>query len=147
MEGQTGTLKKEQNQMKMIATATLLAVLLSGCASHPDDIPSEQVSAQPYKNLDCDGLEDALIRSSKALAEASKRQKNKRTWDGVSNVLLLPGVASLAKDSREAVARHKGEVEIITLELDSRRCEYDPVVVEIGDGEPTQTESDDGEDG
>ena len=133
--------------MKMIATAALLAFLLSGCASHPDDIPSEQVSARPYKQLDCDGLEEALIRSSNALAEASRRQKNKRTWDGVGNVLLLPGIASLAKDSREAVARYKGEVEVITLELDSRKCVYDPVVVEIGDGEPTQTESGNGEDG
>ena len=39
---------------------------------------------------------------------------------GVGNVLLLPGLMSIAKDSREAVARHKGEVQTLTRLLDTR---------------------------
>ena len=66
-----------------------------------------------------------LVRSKNALTEASERQKNKRTTDAVGNVLLIPGLMSLAKDSREAVAHYKGEVETITLELDSRDCEHE----------------------
>ena len=93
--------------------------------------------------MSCDALEEALVRSKNALAEASRRQKNKRTTDGFGNVLLIPGLMSLAKDSREAVALYKGEVEVITRELDTRDCEYDP-----SDSEPNpESEADsDGDD-
>lgn len=57
------------------------------------------------------------------LESASKRQKNKRALDGVSNALLLPGVMSLARDSSEAVARHKGEIQTLTRLLDTRCSE------------------------
>lgn len=119
--------------MKTSTAILLSAALLAGCASHPDDIAAEQISSRPYRGLDCEGLEEALIRSSNALAEVSKRQKNKRSTDAVGNVLLLPGLFSLAKDSSEAVARHKGEVQTITLELDKKGCEYAPVVLESED--------------
>ena len=97
-----------------------LLALIAGCAAHPRDIVPEVISARQYESLSCEGLEDALSRAKNALAEASKRQKNKRTTDGVGNVLLIPGLLSVIKDSSEAVARHKGEVETLTRVLDSR---------------------------
>ncbi|MDD9962903.1 MAG: hypothetical protein OXU70_12515 [Gammaproteobacteria bacterium] len=58
-------------------------------------------------------------------------------------MLLLPGVMSLAKDSSEAVARHKGEVETIILELESREdCDYESAVEE-----PEEDREADGDDG
>ncbi|MYD96362.1 MAG: hypothetical protein F4X98_03110 [Gammaproteobacteria bacterium] len=99
------------------------AVLLTGCASHPRDIMPEVIPERTYQSLSCDGLEDALAKAKNDLASASKRQKNKRTLDGVSNALLLPGVMSLAKDSSEAVAHHKGEIETLTRLLDARCSE------------------------
>ena len=107
--------------MKRVAIALVpLLVLLSGCASHPGDIVAEPISAREYDGLSCEGLEDALLKAKKDLAEASKRQMNKRTMDGVGNALLIPGLMSIAKDSREAVARHKGEVETLTRVMDQR---------------------------
>ena len=105
----------------LLAGATVIA--LAGCAAHPADIVPEVIPAREYQSLSCEGLEDALAKARNDLAEASKRQKNKRTTDAASNVLLIPGVASVVKDSREAVARHKGEVTTITRVLDSRCSE------------------------
>ena len=102
----------------VMAGATLIA--LAGCASHPGDIVPEVISAREYQSLSCEGLEDALAKAKIDLTEASKRQKNKRTTDAVGNVLLIPGLMSIVKDSREAVARYKGEVVTITRVLDAR---------------------------
>lgn len=106
-------------RVSMILVPFLL-VLFSGCAAHPGDIEPEIISAREYQSLSCDGLQDALAKAKGDLAEASRRQKKKRTIDGVGNVLLLPGVMSIAEDSREAVARHKGQVQTLTREIDAR---------------------------
>lgn len=117
------------------AAIALLAAVLQGCASHPDSIVPESVSAEPYEGLSCQGLEEELTRAENDLAEVSKRQENKRTQDAVGNVLLLPGLMSLAKDSREAVAFHKGEVATIRRELDVRGCGSPERVAEVDQGE------------
>ena len=100
-----------------------LLALIAGCAAHPKDIVPEVIPAREYQSLSCEGLEEALARARQNLAEASKRQKNKRTTDGVGNVLLIPGLMSVIKDSSEAVARPKGEGETLTRVLDSRCSE------------------------
>ena len=102
------------------AVLPLALILATSCASHPGDIAPAVVSNRDYVNLTCDGLQDALAEAQANLAAASSRQKTKRTVDGVGNALLIPGLLSLVRDSREAVARHKGEVVTITRELDSR---------------------------
>ncbi len=105
-----------------IGLVAMLA-LVAGCAAHPSDIVPEAIPAHQYRSMSCEGLEDALAEARNNLAEAEKRQKNKRTTDAVGNVLLIPGLMSVVKDSREAVARHKGEVVTITRVLDARCSE------------------------
>ena len=126
-----------KTRAKAIAPAAiaLLAAILQGCASHPDSIVPESVSAEPYEGLSCQGLEEELTRAENDLAEVSKRQENKRTQDAVGNVLLLPGLMSLAKDSREAVAFHKGEVATLRRELDVRGCGTPEPVAEVDQAE------------
>ena len=118
--------------MNRTYVAVIAVVALAGCAAHPRDIVPEVISAREYQSLSCDSLEDALARAKNNLAVASKRQINKRTSDGVGNVLLIPGVLSIIKDSSEAVAHHKGEVETLTRVLDSRCGGREP---ESGDEE------------
>ena len=125
---------KRAKAIVLVAFA-LLAAILQGCASHPDSIVPESVSAKPFRGLSCEGLEEELIRAKNDLAEASRRQENKRTQDAVSNVLLIPGLMSLAKDSREAVAFHKGEVATIRRELDVRGCGIPEPIAEVDQGE------------
>lgn len=106
-----------------VALVPFLLALISGCAAHPGDIAPESIPAREYQGLSCEALEDALAKAKNDLAEATKRQKNKRTADSVGNVLLIPGLMSIAKDSSEAVARHKGEVQTLTRVLDKRCSE------------------------
>ena len=107
--------------MRNLLIAILSFLLVVSCASHPSDIPAAAISAVPYQSLTCDQLSVELANSQNNLNEASKRQKRKRNMDGWSNALLIPGVMSIAKDSSEAVAQFKGEVQTITREI-SRRC-------------------------
>ena len=108
-----------QHAIALFAAAAAVTAL-AGCAAHPADIVPEAIPAREYQSFSCEGLEDALAQAKNNLAEAEKRQKNKRTTDAVGNVLLIPGLMSVVKDSREAVARHKGEVVTITRVLDAR---------------------------
>ena len=107
--------------MKALLGVALSILLVVSCASHPDDIPAAAVAAVAYQSLPCDQLSVELANAQNNLREASQRQKRKRNVDGWSNALLIPGVASLAKDSSDAVALHKGEVQTITREI-SKRC-------------------------
>ena len=107
--------------MRTSLIAMLTFLLVVGCASHPNDIPPAAVAAVPYQSLTCDQLEIELAKSQNNLQQASQRQKRKRNIDGWSNVLLVPGAMSIVKDSSEAVAQYKGEVQTITREF-SRRC-------------------------
>ena len=50
-----------------------------------------------------------------------KSQSTKRWVDGVSNVVLLPGVASVVKESSKPLAQAKGEMQAMIREYD-RRC-------------------------
>ena len=92
----------------VLLAGSIAVAALAGCAAHPSDIVPEAIPAREYQSLSCEGLEDALAEAKNNLAAAEKRQKNKRTQDAVGNVLLIPGLMSVVKDSREAVARHKG---------------------------------------
>lgn len=107
--------------MKTLVVALLSILLVVSCASHPSDIPPAAVAAVTYQSLSCDQLQVELANSQNNLQAASKRQKRKRNIDGWSNALLIPGVMSLAKDSSEAVAQFKGEIQTITREI-SKRC-------------------------
>ena len=93
---------------------------IGGCASHPNDILAESIPASQYKAFSCEELENELAQSKNNLKDAEKRQKRKRTQDGWSNALLIPGASSLIKDSSEAVARYKGEVQTLIRAIDSR---------------------------
>lgn len=107
--------------MRNLLISMLSVLLIVSCASHPSDIPAAAVAAVPYQSLSCDQLAVELANSQNNLQQASQRQKRKRNIDGWSNALLIPGVMSLAKDSSEAVAQFKGEVQTITREI-SKRC-------------------------
>ena len=101
-----------------------LAVFVGGCASHPGDIAPTFVPSSQYQEISCDGLEEAMAEATTNLADASSRQRRKRTADGAGNILLIPGLLSIIPDSREAVALHKGEIQTISRELDIR-CRKD----------------------
>lgn len=121
--------------MKRTLSLTLTA-LIASCASHPSDIAPSVVVASEYRDLSCEGLRDALTEAQATLDQAADQQHRKRIADGIGNALVIPGLLTdlppvsgllgiLVRDSREAVAQHKGEVLTIATEMDSRDCRDD----------------------
>ena len=101
--------------------AALPVALLTACAANPAAIPAETVSAEMYAEYSCETLVELRKEKQAELDELYKSQKTKRIVDGVSNVVLLPGVASLIDDSSKPIARQKGEMNALVREYD-RRC-------------------------
>ena len=99
-----------------------VAVLaLAGCAANPSAIAPDVVSSEMYRDYSCQTLVELKVAKQADIDELSASQKTKRIVDGVSNVLILPGVASIVKDSSKPLARAKGEMAAMVREYD-RRC-------------------------
>lgn len=98
-----------------------ILLVVAGCASSPTAIQPDDVSAELYADFSCETLREMRTEKDTEIAKLSKSQKNKRVVDGFSNVLLLPGVASIVRDSSKPLARAKGEKNAMIREYD-RRC-------------------------
>lgn len=106
----------------MKQTATVLgAAALCGCAANPAAIAPDHVSSEIYVDYSCQTLVELRAQKQTDIDELTNSQKTKRVVDGVSNVLILPGVASIVKDSSKPLARAKGEMMALIREYD-RRC-------------------------
>jgi hypothetical protein len=106
---------------KAIIIVTGLA--LSGCAANPAAIAPDQISSEMYSEFSCKTLRDLRGDKNNELDELYKSQKTKRIVDGFSNVLILPGIASVISDSSKAIARAKGEMNALIREYDKRCIE------------------------
>ena len=109
------------------ATLTVAAIALAGCAANPATIPPATVSAAPYKGLSCELLAVELRRAEEQRDGYIAAQKSARVWDGVLNVLVIPGLGAVTPDETDQVALWKGTVQAIQTEWDSR-CVTQPVV-------------------
>ena len=120
-----GKKKKPQGEHPTMRPTTILLalglVLLAGCAANPSAVAPDIVSSEAYADYSCKTLRDLMDQKRTDIDELSKAQKTKRVIDGVSNVLLLPGAASLFDDSSKPLGRAKGEMMALTREYD-RRC-------------------------
>lgn len=115
--------------MKKFITAALAAsVLLSGCATNPNQISAAYVSPVLYENLTCQQLAAEAQRVSNAAAVATGQQSNQATKDAVmttvSLVLFWPAVFFIGGDKQNAgeVARLKGEMQAIEQANISKNC-------------------------
>jgi hypothetical protein len=102
-------------------TITTALTLLSGCAASPATIQADFVSSEVYAEYSCETLVELRAAKKEELDELSSAQRTKRVVDGVSNVVLLPGLASVISDSSKPLARAKGEMNALIQEYD-RRC-------------------------
>ena len=100
----------------------LLPILfLSGCAASPAGIAPDQISSEIYAEYSCETLAELRVEKEADIKELSKSQKTKRIIDGFSNVLLVPGIASVINDSSKPLARTKGEMRALISQYD-RKC-------------------------
>jgi hypothetical protein len=79
--------------MKISVAAIIVAVsLLVGCAASPATIQADFVSSEVYAEYSCETLAELRASKKEELDELSSAQRTKRVVDGVSNVVLLPGL-------------------------------------------------------
>ena len=107
--------------MKNAILHLFVIFLVAGCAASPAAIQPAYVSAEIYSEYSCETLRELRATKQEEIDELSKSQRTKRVVDGVSNVVLLPGVASIIDDSSKPLARSKGEMSALIREYD-RRC-------------------------
>lgn len=99
----------------------VVCFVMLGCAASPAAIQPDDVSSEMYAEYTCETLRDLRAEKATQITELSSSQKTKRIIDGVSNVVLLPGLASIIDDSSKPLARAKGEMSALIREYD-RRC-------------------------
>ena len=105
----------------MVAAIATIAVVGFGCATHPRNIASAEVSALPYKKFTCDELREELRIAVARRTALTNRQKSNRTRDGLLNVLVLPGLGDATSDHEDELAQAKGVVDALVREI-ALRC-------------------------
>lgn len=111
-----------------------LVVSMMGCAANPAGIQAAFVSSEMYAEYSCSTLESLKADKRAEIDELYKAQKTKRIVDGFSNVLLIPGAASVIEDSSKPLARRKGEFMAILSEYDRRCVDSAPATIESDSG-------------
>ncbi len=113
---------------KLTVGATIVALMLAGCATPPKDIAPTYVSAALYLNLSCAQLKAEAEGVSSRAAAAFGRQEQNRGRDvamtTVSVVLFWPAAFFMKGDGADAaeVARLKGEMQAIEQVNRAKNC-------------------------
>jgi hypothetical protein len=114
--------------MKIVHTAILAAVMLSGCATSPKNIEAAYVSPLPYQNLTCEQLQDEAARVSAAAAVATGQQTEQANKDavamGVGMIVFWPALFFIGGDKSNAaeVSRLRGEMKAIEDVSTAKKC-------------------------
>ena len=115
--------------MKKLVVLLTLSNILMGCASHPDEIPTQYVSSVSYKDYDCDqiGLEMTRISSRVNQLQTSLEEKadNDSAQMAVGMVLFWPTLFFLeGGDGPEAqeYGRLKGEFDALQQLNIQKKC-------------------------
>ena len=108
----------------LILAIVAMATFVSGCAAAPENVAPAIVSSDPYRNISCGELRATLARAKSEQAAWEQHQRNDRVWDGLLNVLVIPGLGALTPDNSKSLAEAKGLVLALTREFE-RRCVKD----------------------
>ncbi len=108
---------------------TLSLIVLTSCASNPDDIDAAYVSPLKYNNYDCDQISTEMDHIGKRTSELYlrlKSERNKDNWQtGVGVLLFWPSLFLLeGGDGPEAqeYAQLKGEFEALRENSVTKKC-------------------------
>ena len=105
----------------------LVLVFLSACASKSKDIESAEVSPLAYQSYDCEQIGQEMLKVGLNLSAVSSRQDSTATKDAVAmgaGIIFWPSFFFLASgdDSKEEIARLKGESEALEQSAISKQC-------------------------
>lgn len=104
---------------RLVSGAVLSALILSGCATKPEEIAPAYVSTTGYEQMSCDQLRAEAEGVSNRARTAAGVQEDNANRDaamvGVGVVLFWPALFFMKGDGAQAaeVARLKGEMQAI----------------------------------
>ena len=115
--------------MKLIVAAATACLLLSGCATKPEDIAPSYVSSTTYSNMSCKQLQAEAENVSAAAQQATGAQAKKAGSDaammGVGLIVFWPALFFLKGDGGNTateVAQLKGQMTAIDAVNKQKNC-------------------------
>jgi len=113
-----------------IVALAAAVVLVSACATRPNNIEAADVSTDQFASLDCGGLVSTANETITELAVFSKAQNAKADADAVTSIVAVVPASQLTGDHEERIATLKGEVIAIDSLLAQKQCDQSGVVRE-----------------
>lgn len=116
---------------KMIGAALCAGLMLSACASHPNDIQAKYVSPTLYASWTCEQLIEennrVVARVDEVTGNQTRRANNDTAVMAVGLVLFWPALFFMSRsDQAEELGRLKGEYDAIQTNLTQKRCSIAP---------------------
>lgn len=114
--------------MKSITVAALCAgLIVSACATHPNNVQATYVSPMTYSAYNCDQLREELMRVGSRVDQVTGQQRSRANNDawafGVGMVLFWPALFFMANgDQKDELARLKGEYDAIQMNATQKQC-------------------------
>ena len=112
--------------------AIAASMVLTSCASHPDNIEAKYISPVIYQNWTCDQLTEERTRLTREVAHVTGLQRENAHADAAimaaGIILLWPVLFGLAatKDRKVEVARLKGEFDAVDQAVRVKQCPMPP---------------------
>ena len=112
----------------IVAGALCAALVLSACASSPDNISAQYVSPMQYQSYTCAQIEEELRGISSRVATLTGQQRRRANQDawatGVGIVIFWPALFFLMRgDKAEELGRMKGEYDALVSAGRTKNCE------------------------
>lgn len=114
--------------MKKLVVGVLSgSLLLSACASSPDDVRAQYISPAQYASYNCTDIEHdlrAISQEVHALTGQQRRRANQDAWTtGVGLVIFWPALFFLMRgDKADDLARMRGEYNALVAASRRRDC-------------------------
>lgn len=110
----------------LIAASVCAAVVLSACASSPDNISAHYVSPVVYRSLTCPQIEQELIGIGNrvdVLTGQQRRRASQDKWAVAGAFILWPSLFFLMRgDKADELGRLKGQYEALHLVAVEKSC-------------------------
>lgn len=108
--------------------AVCAALVISACASSPDDVQAQYISPLQYQSFTCEQIEGELRGISTRVTALTGQQRRRASQDawatGVGIVIFWPALFFLMRgDKADELARMKGEYDALVSAGRSKNCE------------------------
>ena len=120
--------EEKMNHIKSIGAVFLMATLVWGCASKPEDIVAVAYPDEAYAGMSCEQLGLERIKVQDSVLEATGQQRSERkkdqAWGWTGAILFAPALFMMDGNEETAtrLAILKGQYESVSRVAAAKRC-------------------------